>query len=424
MPKRRRRFFQGFFKTGYIPTTYDFVNFYDSFLAKSSPNRQTMVSNLEIGTAGTKDLNVNNIQVSGSFQGEKLRMVGSNDITCQMLNTSALYQSVATASTTFDKYYNYINAIPSSAASNYNLVLGNVGAEQTVFNRGAFSVSILPQADENIDILATGAAFVASANTMYSFVKITDRKILSRNRNLSAGSTGGGGGSGNIPTRSLDFESSNAQNLTMSSVNFGSFNRDKGTFSVWPKVESTALLGRDTPLWEKGQGAGNKCFRFGFNDSNAVFFEISTNGVTWDGLLVTNATYSVGTRHHIKYLYDLQSSTANDRLRIWVDGSEISSFSSRTNPPQASLFNSTDNIQIGGGPGDYDGKLYQPAYFSGVDVDIGSLNNMGVPKDVTGIAGLYSLLNTNATDALEDDYVLIANWNNANGATKSTDVPS
>jgi len=231
------------------------------------------------------------------------------------------------------------------------------------------------------------------------------------------------GGGGNIPTRSLDFESSSSQQLSMSSANFGAFNRDKGTFSLWLKVESAAILGRNTPVWEKGQGSSNKSFRLGFNDASAFFLEISTNGNTWDGLLVTNATYSIGTYRHIKCLYDLQNSTANNRLRIWVNGSEISSFSSRTNPPQVSLFNSNDTVQIGGGPGDYDGLIYQPAYFSGMDVDIANLYNAGQPRDVTQLSGLYSLLQTTATGDLTDDYILAANWTNVNGVMKSTDVP-
>lgn len=226
-----------------------------------------------------------------------------------------------------------------------------------------------------------------------------------------------------LPTRSLDFEASSSQYLSMSDTNFGAFDRDKGTFSFWAKAET--FTGSQGNIITQAV-ASQFCFALGFNSAGSVRFDLSTNGSTFDGVLVTNATYSSGTWYHIKALYDMQNATAGNRMRLWVAGSEISSFSVDSNPPQTSLFNSTAAIEIGRNSDDsayYDGLLDQPGYFSGVDAPIAQLISGGSPVDVRGVSGLYSLLHTTAASTLEDDYVLATNWTNNNGVIKSTDVP-
>lgn len=234
-------------------------------------------------------------------------------------------------------------------------------------------------------------------------------------------------GGGAIPDRSLDFEQSSSQYLSMSDTNFGAFDRNKGTISVWVKKESSSSLSTQGALLSQF-ASGNMCFAVGFEGTGKIAMDVSTNGAiaTNNGRLATTATYSNGIWYHIKFLYDMQNATAANRLRIWVDGTEIASFSDRTNPPQTSLYNSTADIRIGSNQENgthHDGLLYQIAYFSGVDVPIGQLISGGNPLDVKGISGLYSLLNTNAGGALEDDYVLSTNWTNNNTVIKSTEVP-
>ena len=226
-----------------------------------------------------------------------------------------------------------------------------------------------------------------------------------------------------IPTRSIDFEASSSQYLSMSDTNFGAFDRDKGTFSYWDKVESFTSTNAITQ-----SVSSNFCFALGFDAGGNLRFDVSTNGTSFNGSLVTTATYSTGTWYHIKALYDMQNATAGNRMRLWVNGSEISSFSLDSNPPQTSLFNSTAAIEIGRNADEssayHDGKIFQPAYFSAVDAPIGQLISGGSPVDVRGVSGLYSLLHTTAASTLEDDYVLPTNWNNNNAAIKSTDVPA
>lgn len=232
---------------------------------------------------------------------------------------------------------------------------------------------------------------------------------------------------GGISDRSMDFDQSSSQYLSMSDSNFGAFDRDKGTFSFWAKKESNTGVGVHGSVM--GQfSSGNMCFALGFEGVGRLRIDVSTNGglSTNNGVITTNATYSNGTWYHVKFLYDMQNSTANNRLRVWVGGSEISSFADRVNPPQTSLYNSSADIRIGSNQYDgsyYDGLIYQFAYFSGVDVPIEQLISGGRPVDVKHISGLYSLLSTSYGIPLEDDYVISTNWTNNNTAIKSTEVP-
>lgn len=226
-----------------------------------------------------------------------------------------------------------------------------------------------------------------------------------------------------IPTRSLDFESSSSQYLSMSDANFGAFNHAKFAVSFWYKRESIGAI--MCPVSK--DGGTNTAFRVQWNASNNIQFITSTDGAATDGVLTTTATFSdTASWHHIMAHFDSANATSGDRMRLWHDGSEITSFGTDTAPTGA-IFDSSTAFQWGRGiPASghyYDGLLFQLAFFSGTLPSIGSIYNAGSPINIIGLAGLYSLLNTNASDALEDDVVLVANWTNNNTAIKSTDVP-
>jgi hypothetical protein len=234
-------------------------------------------------------------------------------------------------------------------------------------------------------------------------------------------------GSDNLPDSSLDFEANNTEYLSMSDANFGSYDLDLGTFSAWIRLES--LGGDRTLLCQMTTETSNFAFRMGVNAGGQIQFDVSTNGgiSSSNGRLISTATLSTSTWYHLKYLYDMQNNSQGNRMRIWLDGSEVTAFDTDTRPPKTSMYNSTSSVYIGEDPdsgGSYDGLIYQPAFFSNVDVPIGDLYNSGSPKDVTGISGLYSLLNTKDADTLEDDYVLSTNWTNTNTVTKSSTIPT
>lgn len=227
--------------------------------------------------------------------------------------------------------------------------------------------------------------------------------------------------SGGVPTRSLDFEASSSQYLSMSSANWGAYSRSKYGFSVWVKRETGT---GDQFILQKGDNGTRQEFQLQFATSGELEARSYVSG-SINGRIVTNATYtSTSAWYHIYYQFDSTAASA-DRMRIWVNGTEVTSFAVDTNPSAAT---STDTgIVLMGVQADlslpFDGLMYQPSFFSGTLPTIGQLYNAGSPVNVIGLSGLWSLLNTNATNALEDDYVLAANWTNNNTVIKSTTIP-
>lgn len=232
----------------------------------------------------------------------------------------------------------------------------------------------------------------------------------------------GAGAAGNIPTHSLDFESSSSQYLTLSSADWGGYDRSKYGISVWVKLESAA---RDAMILIKGGvGAADSEFFFAF-DTNGSIEARSYVGGSINGRIVTTNTFnSTSDWYHLYYQFD-SAASSSDRMRLWVNGTEITSFVVDTNP-NSNTNTGTGVVRMGIYPAltnAFDGLMYQPCFFSGTLPTIGQLYDAGSPVDVTGLTGLWSLLNTNATNPLEDDYVLATNWTNVNTVVKSTTVP-
>ena len=225
-----------------------------------------------------------------------------------------------------------------------------------------------------------------------------------------------------LANRSMDFASSKF--LDMSDANFGAFDRAKHAISLWYKL---VVTGSSRYLWTQGSTASNISFqlRFGATDKLEVFALDAPSSI--DGQLTTTATFTdTASWHHILYHFDSANATPGDRMRLWHDGAEITVFDTDTNPT-AAIQDSASTVVIGsdsaGTTNFFNGKLYQAAFFSGSLPDISEVFNAGAAKDVTGLAGLHSLLNTDSVIALEDDFVLATNWTNNGGVAKSTDIP-
>lgn len=227
---------------------------------------------------------------------------------------------------------------------------------------------------------------------------------------------------GGKPTQSIDFEASSSQYLSMSDANFGAYNLAKFGISVWLRVES---FGSSTYIVGQ-QDVGGRAFRFGFDSSARLDFAGSQNGSAFVSFLTTTATYSTATWYHVVLWYDSANATSGDRLRLWVNGVEITSFTADT-APTAALFNTADDFTWGvtfpsGASGHFDGLMYQAAVFSGTLPVAATIYNSGVPIDITGMTGLYSVLDV-AGGSVTHDGVLASAWTNNNTAVASSTVP-
>ena len=226
------------------------------------------------------------------------------------------------------------------------------------------------------------------------------------------------GGAG-LPTRSLSFASASSQGLSMSATDFGSYNRSKFAISLWTKRASTGSSVILAPF-----ATGQRGFQLAWDGGSLGFFSINASDGSTNGGLTTSATFT-NTSHwyHILVWFDVDNPSSGNRMRMWIDGSEITSFSFDTAPTNP-VTNSTADYFVGGQSafGFLNGLIYQLGFFSGTLPVIGDVYNSGSPVDISGLTGLWSYLDCAGNDPTRDG-VRAANWTNNNSVTTSTDIP-
>lgn len=227
---------------------------------------------------------------------------------------------------------------------------------------------------------------------------------------------------GGKPTQSISFASASSQHLSMTGANFGAYNTAKFTVSVWYKRAST---GADMGLTNQGSSP-NEAWMLHFTSTDHLEFLASADGTSFGGGdQTTTATFTdTASYHHITYWWDSANATSGDRMRVWHDGTEITSFSTDTAPTNP-VFGTSGTITVGGdgvSTGAYNGLEYEAAIFSGVLVSDATLYNSGVPIDITGQVGLWSVLDVGG-GAVTHDGKLSGAWTNVGSVTASSTTP-
>jgi hypothetical protein len=108
-------------------------------------------------------------------------------------------------------------------------------------------------------------------------------------------------------------------------------NRKKFTLSMWVKLSG------------RGSGNNNSLLVSGASGQNEGTIKISSDAILWneynvgsatsEGILVSNQLlrdYSAW--YHLVFAWDSTNATADDRMKIYLNGEQVTSFSSRTNP--------------------------------------------------------------------------------------------
>jgi len=202
----------------------------------------------------------------------------------------------------------------------------------------------------------------------------------------------------------------------------------KFTFSVWVK---RGVLGTDQYLFSGGVPASNHLVDLCFKDDDTMRFRLIYNDTTY-GHLRTDAKFrDVSAWYHIVINMDTTQGTAANRTKMYVNGSQVTSFSTSTRPNEDSTFtvnNNTVNSQrksIGrneDSSGDhFDGYMAEAVWIDGTAYaasSFGEFNedspNIWQPVDVSGLTfgthGFY--LDFEASDNLGND---------ANGGTDLTE---
>jgi Concanavalin A-like lectin/glucanases superfamily len=210
-------------------------------------------------------------------------------------------------------------------------------------------------------------------------------------------------------TKSLRLRSSASAYLSRTPGSSG--NKQKFTFSFWVKLGATALAGGDIVSSNNGSGGGD-----------AIEFQ-STSHIALAGsgtnFLVTNAVYrDPSAWYHIVYAVDTTQSTAANRLILYVNGSQVTSFSTTNYPSQNysfSYWNTSGQAQlIGNGYSYYDGLVAEFNFIDGQQLTasaFGSTNaTTGVwqPTKYTGTYGTNGFYlpftNTTSTSTLGNDF--------------------
>ena len=143
----------------------------------------------------------------------------------------------------------------------------------------------------------------------------------------------------------------------------GAGTRTKWTYSVWCKFNMSAIA---QAYWKNtllcGYKASDNYTQMNIQNSGHLDFVNVTNGST-DARLTTNRKFRDSTAwYHFVFVWDTSNSTAGDRMKIYVNGVEETSFSTDTNPSsglESFINKSTHDIEIGSRAGGSN-------YFNGV----------------------------------------------------------
>ena len=171
-------------------------------------------------------------------------------------------------------------------------------------------------------------------------------------------------------------------------------NRKTFTISVWYKPTD---LGTDrTVIAADTSASGSNYAMFKLNTNNKIFFYSGTGG---GGDVITTRTFEDTSKfYHFLIAVDTTQATASNRVKIYVDGDQITAFDSASYPSQdgdlnfnstsypmaVGSFNSLTNICSGGHLAEFnfvDGTALTPSTFGLTDTSTGRW----IPKSLTGI---------------------------------------
>ena len=192
----------------------------------------------------------------------------------------------------------------------------------------------------------------------------------------------------------------------------GASNKKTFTWSGWVKRSG---LGAIQGLFTVDTGSGESAFGFLADDTLRLYLNIASNYPT----IVTNQVFrDTSAWYHIAFAVDTTQSTEADRVKIYVNGSQVTSFSSASYPTQNADtdFNTTNPHEIGfysnqtGGAGYFDGQLAHVHFTDGYAYAASSFgstatNGQWVPNgnpSVTYGTNGYFLKFTNGSDLGED----------------------
>ena len=200
--------------------------------------------------------------------------------------------------------------------------------------------------------------------------------------------------------KSLRFRASGNSYLTRTPSSAGS--QTTWTWAGWLKIGDFTTF---RFLLDAGTSGGTETY-FGFTDLN--FFRFLSNGTTT--VLQTNDRFRDTSAHfHLQVVWDTTNATASDRIRLYVNGSRITSFSTTNYPALngTTPINAASEHRLGVNAAKnqyyFDGYLSDVYFIDGQALDPSSftetVGGVLVPKNYTGSFGTngYHLPFSNGT---------------------------
>jgi hypothetical protein len=248
-------------------------------------------------------------------------------------------------------------------------------------------------------------------------------------------------------TNSLRFRKSASAYLNRTPASAG--NQKTFTFSTWLKRGG---ISSDHSFFTSGNAAPNPRASFEFTTSDTLYISFN-NGSGWVALTTSAVYRDPSAWYHIVVAVDTTQATSTNRVKLYVNGSQVTAFSSATYPNQNddTSFNNTVPHSIGSyipSPSQYldgymteinmiDGQALTPSSFGQTSTTTG----VWIPKKYTGTYGTNgfylpftdnSALTTSSNVGLGKDFSGNANyWTTNNisitaGTTydSMTDVPT
>jgi hypothetical protein len=193
----------------------------------------------------------------------------------------------------------------------------------------------------------------------------------------------GGGGPYQI-SRSLRFNSADSAYLNRTPAGAG--NRKTWTWAGWVK---RSKLGTTQRFFATFDGSNQEYWRFDSNDTLRLFESLGT-------LQTTQVFRDVSAWYHIVVAVDTTQATTSDRIKFYLNGTQVTTFSTATYPSQNAdgRFNSAVPHYLGTGTVEYfdgyladvhfiDGQALTPSSFTETSLLTGQL----IPKTYSGSYG-------------------------------------
>jgi hypothetical protein len=214
-------------------------------------------------------------------------------------------------------------------------------------------------------------------------------------------------------------------------------NRKTWTFSAWLKISSTSA---DMTIFDVGTNGSTNYTPIFFQSNGTIRLYEVVSGTLQSYNLITNRVFrDTSAWYHLVYRVDTTQSTASDRIRLYINGEQITSFSTASYPAQNydTLKNSTSYANVIGtasdnyGVNNYnglmshihfcDGQSYAPTAFGEYDAN-GVWKIIVEPSVTYGTNGFFILKDGNS---VTDQSPNTNNFTVAVGTlTKTEDSPS